>query len=183
MAQAYPTSTFVGFDYHQASIDVASDRAKKAGVGDRAKFQVAKAKDFPGKDYDLVTFFDCLHDMGDPAGAAKRVYQSLKKDGTWMIVEPFANDKLQDNLNPIGRVFYAASTLLCTPCSRAQEVGLALGAQSGEARMRDVVMSGGFTRFRRATKRRLTWSTKPDPDRLDSGKAPILCVFGQRWTV
>ena len=151
MAQAYPASTFVGFDYHPASIDVAAARAKKAGVGDRANFQVAKAKDFPGEDYDLVTFFDCLHDMGDPAGAAKHVYQSLKKDGTWMIVEPFANDKLQDNLNPIGRVFYSASTMLCTPCSRAQEVGLALGAQWGEARMRQVVRSGGFTRFRRAT--------------------------------
>src|ERR1700683_1226905 len=151
MAQAYPASTFVGFDYHPASIDVATTRAKKAGVGDRANFQVAKAKDFPGKDYDLVTFFDCLHDMGDPAGAAKHVYQSLKKGGTWMIVEPFANDKLQDNLNPIRRVFYSASTMLCTPCSRAQEVGLALGAQSGEARMREVVRSAGFTRFRRAT--------------------------------
>jgi 2-polyprenyl-3-methyl-5-hydroxy-6-metoxy-1,4-benzoquinol methylase len=151
MAQAYPASTFAGFDYHQGSIDVATERARKAGVADRAKFSVAKAKDFPGKDYDLVTFFDCLHDMGDPAGAAKHVCQSLKKDGTWMIVEPFANDKLEDNLNPIGRVFYSASTMLCTPCSRAQEVGLGLGAQAGEARMRDVVMSSGFTRFRRAT--------------------------------
>jgi len=151
MAKAYPKSTFVGFDYHQGSLDAASERAKKAGVTDRVKFTQAKAKDYPGTDYDFVTFFDCLHDMGDPAGAAKHVKQSLKKDGTWMIVEPFANDKLEDNVNPIGRIFYSASTLLCTPCSMSQEVGLALGAQSGEARMRDVVMSGGFSRFRRAT--------------------------------
>jgi 2-polyprenyl-3-methyl-5-hydroxy-6-metoxy-1,4-benzoquinol methylase len=151
MAKAYPKSTFIGFDYHQGSLDAATERAKKAGVTDRVKFIQAKAKDYPGNDYDFVTFFDCLHDMGDPAGAAKHVKQSLKKDGTWMIVEPFANDKLEDNLNPIGRIFYSASTLLCTPCSMSQEVGLALGAQSGEARMRDVVMSGGFAKFRRAT--------------------------------
>jgi 2-polyprenyl-3-methyl-5-hydroxy-6-metoxy-1,4-benzoquinol methylase len=151
MAKAYPKSTFVGFDYHQGSLDAATERAKTAGVTDRVKFTQAKAKDYPGNDYDFVTFFDCLHDMGDPAGAAKHVKQSLKKDGSWMIVEPFANDKLEDNLNPIGRIFYSASTLLCTPCSMSQEVGLALGAQSGEARMRDVVMSGGFRNFRRAT--------------------------------
>jgi len=151
MAQAYPKSKFVGFDYHQESLNAAKERAKNAGVTDRVTFTAAKAKDFPGGDYDFVTFFDCLHDMGDPAGAAKHVSQSLKKDGTWMIVEPFANDKLEDNLNPIGRAFYGASTLLCTPCSKSQEVGLALGAQSGEAKMKQVVMSGGFTRFRRAT--------------------------------
>jgi 2-polyprenyl-3-methyl-5-hydroxy-6-metoxy-1,4-benzoquinol methylase len=151
MAKAYPKSTFTGFDYHQGSLDAATDRAKTADVTDRVKFTQAKAKDYPGNDYDFVTFFDCLHDMGDPGGAAKHVKQSLKKDGSWMIVEPFANDKLEDNLNPIGRIFYSASTLLCTPCSMSQEVGLALGAQSGEARMRDVVMSGGFKNFRRAT--------------------------------
>ena len=151
MAKAYPKSTFVGFDYHQASIDAATDRAKNAGVTDRAQFKVGRAKDFPGADYDFVTFFDCLHDMGDPQGAARHVRQALKKDGAWMIVEPFANDKLEDNLNPIGRIFYSASTLLCTPCSKSQEVGLALGAQAGERRIRDTVTSGGFTRFRRAT--------------------------------
>src|ERR1700689_586588 len=151
MAQSYPKSEFVGFDYHDKSIETARQRAKDAGVGDRVKFEIAKAKDYPGNDYDFVTFFDCLHDMGDPAGAAKHVYQSLKRDGTWMIVEPFANDKLEDNLNPIGRIFYSASTLLCPRGSMSQEVGLALGAQSGEARMRDVVMSGGFANFRRAT--------------------------------
>jgi 2-polyprenyl-3-methyl-5-hydroxy-6-metoxy-1,4-benzoquinol methylase len=151
MAQAYPKSSFIGYDYHQGSVDAAVERAKKAGVADRVKFAVGRAKDFPGNDHDFVTFFDCLHDMGDPAGASKHVHQSLKKDGTWMIVEPFAGDKLEENLNPVGRIFYSASTLLCTPCSKAQEVGLALGAQSGEKRMKEVVMSGGFSRFRRAT--------------------------------
>jgi 2-polyprenyl-3-methyl-5-hydroxy-6-metoxy-1,4-benzoquinol methylase len=151
MAQAYPKSSFIGFDYHQGSIDAATERAKKAGVADRVKFAVGRAKDYPGSDYDFVTFFDCLHDMGDPAGASKHVHQSLKKDGVWMIVEPFAGDKLEENLNPVGRIFYSASTLLCTPCSKAQEVGLALGAQSGEKRMKEVVMSGGFKIFRRAT--------------------------------
>ncbi len=112
---------------------------------------MAPAKEFPGRDYDLVTFFDCLHDMGDPAGAASHVRKSLKDDGTWMIVEPFAHDRLADNLNPVGRVYYAASTMICTPASMSQEVGLALGAQAGELRLREVVMSGGFTRFRRAT--------------------------------
>jgi 2-polyprenyl-3-methyl-5-hydroxy-6-metoxy-1,4-benzoquinol methylase len=151
MAQSYPKSEFVGFDYHDKSIESARQRAKDAGVGDRVRFEVAKAKDFPGDDYDFVTFFDCLHDMGDPVGASKHVRGSLKKDGTWMIVEPNAGDKLEDNLNPIGRAFYGASTLLCTPASLSQEVGLALGAQAGEKRLRDVVTSGGFTQFRRAT--------------------------------
>lgn len=150
MAQAYPASTFVGFDYHEGSIAAARTAAQKAGVADRARFEISKAKEYAGKDYDFVAMFDCLHDMGDPAGAATHVRRSLKSDGHWMIVEPFANDALADNLNPIGRIYYAASTLLCTPCSRAQEVGLCLGAQAGEAGMREVVMSGGFTRFRRA---------------------------------
>lgn len=151
MAQAFPQSTFVGFDYHQGSIDAANERAKSVGVTKNTSFAAAPAKAYPGNDYDFVTFFDCLHDMGDPVGAAKHVKQSLKPDGTWMIVEPFANDRLEENLNPVGRVYYSASTMLCTPCSRAQEVGLALGAQAGEARMREVVTSGGFTKFRRAT--------------------------------
>jgi 2-polyprenyl-3-methyl-5-hydroxy-6-metoxy-1,4-benzoquinol methylase len=151
MAQAYPNSEFVGFDYHDKSIETARQRAKDAGVSDRIHFEVASAKSYPGNDYDFVTFFDCLHDMGDPAGASKHVRGSLKKDGTWMIVEPFAGDKLEDNMNPIGRAFYGASTLLCTPASLSQEVGLALGAQAGEKRLREVVTSGGFTHFRRAT--------------------------------
>ncbi|HKS66083.1 MAG TPA: class I SAM-dependent methyltransferase [Candidatus Acidoferrales bacterium] len=151
MAKAFPNSRFFGFDYHDKSIEAAREYAKRDGVADRVTFEVAKAKEFPGKDYDFITVFDCLHDMGDPAGASKHVRQSLAKDGTWMIVEPFANDQLKDNLNPVGRVYYSFSTLLCTPCSRSQEVGLCLGAQAGEARIREVVTSAGFSRFRRAT--------------------------------
>ncbi|HKY04896.1 MAG TPA: class I SAM-dependent methyltransferase [Blastocatellia bacterium] len=151
MAQAYPNSTFTGFDYHGKSIEMARERAEKGGVSQRVNFEVARAQDYPGNDYDFVTFFDCLHDMGDPVGAAAHVKQSLAPDGTWMIVEPFANDDVKDNLNPIGRAFYSASTLICTPASLSQEVGLALGAQAGEARIRQVVTEGGFKHFRRAT--------------------------------
>jgi SAM-dependent methyltransferase len=150
MAKAFPKSKFFGFDYHDGSIKTAREKAAEAGVADRVTFEIAKAKDFPGNGYDLVTMFDCLHDMGDPVGAAKHVRSTLAKDGTWMIVEPFANDKLRDNLNPVGRVYYSFSTMLCTPCSRSQEVALCLGAQSGEARMREVVTSAGLSRFRRA---------------------------------
>jgi ubiquinone/menaquinone biosynthesis C-methylase UbiE len=151
LAKAFPNSKFFGFDYHDKSIEGARETAKREGVADRVTFEVAKAKEFPGKGYDFVAVFDCLHDMGDPIGAAKHVHQSLSKDGTWMIVEPFANDELKDNLNPVGRVYYSFSTLLCTPCSRSQEVALCLGAQSGEKRIREVVSSAGFSRFRRAT--------------------------------
>jgi SAM-dependent methyltransferase len=150
MAQAYPKSQFVGFDYHPASIDAARKRAADAGVSDRVTFEVGVAKEYPGT-YDFVTFFDCLHDMGDPVGAAAHVYKSLARDGTWMVVEPFAGDRVEDNLNPVGRIFYSASCFICTPASKAQEVGLALGAQAGEARLREVITAGGFTRFRRAT--------------------------------
>jgi len=151
MAKAFPNSRFFGFDYHDKSIEAARESARRNGVADRVTFEVCKAKEFPGKDYDLVAVFDCLHDMGDPVGAAAHVRQSLATDGTWMVVEPFAHDRLADNLNPVGRVYYGFSTLLCTPCSRSQEVGLCLGAQAGEARIREVVSSAGFTRFRRAT--------------------------------
>ena len=151
MAQSYPNSRFTGFDYHVPSIEWARKAAQAAGVADRVSFEVAPAKEYPGGDYDLVAMFDCLHDMGDPAGASAHVLKSLRPDGTWMIVEPFANDKIEDNLNPVGRVFYAASTLICTPCSKAQEVGRALGAQAGEAVLREVVCAAGFSRFRRAT--------------------------------
>lgn len=151
MAQAYPQSRFWGFDYHAASIDRARQAAARAGVDDRVQFAVATAKDYPGSDYALVCVFDCLHDMGDPVGASAHVLGSLHADGTWMIVEPFANDKLEHNLNPVGRIFYSASTLVCTPASRAQEVGLCLGAQAGEARLSEVVRAGGFSRFRLAT--------------------------------
>ncbi len=150
LAKEYPASTFVGFDYHRPSIDAARKAADEAGAGDRVSFEVAPAKGYPGEGYDLVAFFDCLHDMGDPTGAAAHVLRSLAPDGTWMIVEPYANDDVADNLTPVGRVFYSASTLICTPASLSQEVGAALGAQAGEARLREVVTEGGFTRFRRA---------------------------------
>jgi SAM-dependent methyltransferase len=151
LAKAFPKSRFFGFDYHDKAIEAAREYAQREGLADRVAFEVVKAKDYPGKNYDFVTVFDCLHDMGDPVGAAAHVRQSLAKDGTWMIVEPFANDELKDNLNPVGRVYYSFSTLLCTPCSRSQEVGLCLGAQAGESRIREVVTSAGFSRFRRAT--------------------------------
>jgi SAM-dependent methyltransferase len=150
MAQTYPASTFTGYDYHDGSIKLARQRADEAGVTDRVKFEVARAKDYPGQDYDFVAFFDCLHDMGDPVGAAAHVRETLSPDGTWMVVEPFAGDRVEDNLNPVGRIYYSASTLLCTPASKSQEVGLALGAQAGELRLSQVIADGGFSRFRRA---------------------------------
>jgi SAM-dependent methyltransferase len=151
MAEAFPNSELFGFDYHQASIDRAREAAEEAGVDDRVTFAVASAKDYPGSGYDLVCVFDCLHDMGDPVGASQHILSTLEEDGTWMIVEPFANDRLEENLNPVGRVFYGASTVICTPASLDQEVGLALGAQAGEERLTDVLKEGGFTRVRRAT--------------------------------
>jgi 2-polyprenyl-3-methyl-5-hydroxy-6-metoxy-1,4-benzoquinol methylase len=150
MAQAFPNSSFVGVDYHEGSIDIARQRAQEAGLADRVTFRTEAASAYSGEGYDLVTMFDCLHDMGDPAGAARHVRSTLKPDGTWMIVEPNAADRIEGNLNPVGRAYYGFSTLLCTPASLSQEVGLALGAQAGEARIRDVVTSAGFTRFRRA---------------------------------
>lgn len=150
MAQAFPNSTFVGSDYHGGSIETARGRAEEAGVADRVRFEVVPAAAYSGTGYDLVTMFDCLHDMGDPVGAARHVRSTLAPDGTWMVVEPKAGDRIEDNLNPVGRAYYGFSTLLCTPASLSQEVGLALGAQAGEARIHDVVEAGGFTRFRRA---------------------------------
>jgi 2-polyprenyl-3-methyl-5-hydroxy-6-metoxy-1,4-benzoquinol methylase len=149
MAQAFPNSAFVGSDYHGGSIETARRHAHEAGVADRVRFETAAAAAYSGTDYDLVTMFDCLHDMGDPVGAARHVRSTLKPDGTWMIVEPQAGDRVEENLNPVGRAYYAFSTLLCTPASLSQEVGLALGAQAGEARIGDVVGTGGFTHFRR----------------------------------
>lgn len=151
MAQAYPKSRFFGFDYHPASIETARKKAEAAGVSDRVTFEVSPAKSFPGAGYDFVTFFDCLHDMGDPAGAAAHVRAALAPDGTWMVVEPIAADDVSANLNPVGRIYYSASAMICVPASLSQEVGLGLGAQAGEARLRGVISSGGFTRFRRAT--------------------------------
>src|SRR2546430_1825301 len=149
MAQAYPRSRFRGFDYHPESIELARQKAKDAGLQDRTTFEVAKAAAFPGSGYDLIAMFDCLHDMGDPVGAARHVRQALAADGTWLIVEPIAGDRVEQNLNPVGRAYYAFSTFLCTPNSLSQDVGLALGAQAGEARIKDVATAGGFTRFRR----------------------------------
>jgi 2-polyprenyl-3-methyl-5-hydroxy-6-metoxy-1,4-benzoquinol methylase len=149
MARAYPNSEFVGFDLHGPSIDHANNHARTENLRN-LRFEQASAQDFPGSDYDFVTIFDALHDMGDPVGAAAHVLRSLKSDGTWMIVEPMAGDNLEENLNPVGRVFYAFSAMVCTPGSMSQPVGLALGAQAGEARLRTVATHGGFTRFRRA---------------------------------
>jgi 2-polyprenyl-3-methyl-5-hydroxy-6-metoxy-1,4-benzoquinol methylase len=151
MAQAFPNSEFFGFDYHAPSIERADEVAKEAGVNDRITFATGSAKEYPGDGYDLVCVFDCLHDMGDPVGASRHVLETLDSDGTWMIVEPFANDRVEENLNPVGRVFYGASTVICTPASLAQEVGLALGAQAGEAQLTEVLKQGGFSRVRRAT--------------------------------
>lgn len=150
MAKAYPNSHFFGFDAHPGSIAAAQAAAASEGLSQRVTFAVATAKTYPANDYDLVCFFDCLHDMGDPVGALSHVRATLAKDGTCMLVEPFAQDKLEDNLNPVGRLFYAASTMVCTPASMAQEVGLALGAQAGEARLREVAKAAGFSQLRRA---------------------------------
>jgi len=149
MAHAFPNSAFVGSDYHGGSVETARRRAQEAGVAARVRFETASAAAYAGDGYDLVTMFDCLHDMGDPVGAARHVHETLKPDGTWMIVEPYAGDRVEDNLNPVGRAYYAFSTLLCTPASLSQPVGLALGAQAGEARIADIVGAAGFTRFRR----------------------------------
>lgn len=150
MAQAFPNSTFVGSDYHPASIEVARQRAAEAGVSDRVTFEVASAQTFAGAGFDLVTTFDALHDMGDPVGAARRVYDALAADGTWMVVEPMAGDRVEDNFNPVGRTYYGFSTLLCTPASLSQEVGLAIGTQAGPARIRDITTTAGFSGFRSA---------------------------------
>ena len=151
MAKAFPKSQFVGYDFHPGSIADAQAHAKTHGVLANTRFEVGLAKDYPGKDFDLVTCFDCLHDMGDPAGAAAHIRKSLKEDGTWMICEPMAGDRLEQNINPVGRLYYAASTMICVPTSLSQEVGTALGAQAGEAKLREVILKGGFTRVRRAT--------------------------------
>jgi SAM-dependent methyltransferase len=151
MAEAYPSSTFTGFDYHAASIEVARERAAAAGLADRVRFEVAGADDFPGEAYDLICIFDALHDMGDPTAAATHIRQALAPGGTWLLVEPNAGDRLEDNLNLVGRIFYSASSCICTPASRAQDGAACLGAQAGDARLRAVTEAAGFTRFARAT--------------------------------
>lgn len=151
MAQMYPNSSFWGFDYHDQSIEVARQRAEAAGVADKVNFEVASAKNFSGSDYDLVCFLDCLHDLGDPVGAAQHAKEAITDDGTVLLVEPFAGNNVEENLNPVGRLFYAGSTAFCTPNSLSQEVGLGLGAQAGERRLGQVMSQAGFSRFRRVT--------------------------------
>ncbi len=151
MAEAYPASSFLGIDSDPGSIDLAREEAAKVGVDDRCSFEIANAKDYPGSDYGLATVFDALHDMGDPTGAAAHVLETLSDDGVWMIVEPFAGDHVEENLTPVGRIFYSASTTICLPTSRSQEVDAALGGQAGERHIRKVVTAAGFTRFHRAT--------------------------------
>src|SRR5207248_1668905 len=163
MASAFPNSTFVGSDYHAESIATATRKAAEAGVAERTEFRVEPAQSFSGSQYDVVTMFDCLHDMGDPGGAAQHVLDSLKPDGTWMIVEPAAGDAVEENFNPIGRAYYGFSTLLCTPASLSQDVGLALGAQAGEARICEVVTGAGFRRFRRAAETPLNFVFEARP--------------------
>jgi SAM-dependent methyltransferase len=151
MAAAFPKSEFVGFDYHAGSIDAARKAATAAGLGNRVDFKVGTAQQYPGTGFDLVAFFDCLHDMGDPEGAARHVRQSLKPDGSWMVVEPFAGETLAENMNPVGRVFYSVSSMICVPASLAQEGALGLGAQTSEGRLREIATAAGFGSFRRAT--------------------------------
>jgi len=151
MAKAFPASQFVGFDFHEPSIQQARQHAEEHGFGDRVRFEVAQAKEIQESQFDLITFFDCLHDMGDPQGCAKHMRRIIKHDGTWMIVEPIAGNSPKENMNPVGRLYYNASTMICVPTSLDQEVGAALGAQAGEAALAEMVRSGGFGRVRRAT--------------------------------
>ena len=151
LAEAFPNSRFVGSDYHGPSIEVARQRAAEAGLADRVEFEVAGADEFSGTGYDLVCIFDALHDMGDPVAAAAHIRSALADDGTWLLVEPAAGDTLEDNAHVVGRIFYSASTMICTPGSRSQPGARCLGAQAGDARLREVAEAGGFTRFRRAT--------------------------------
>jgi SAM-dependent methyltransferase len=151
LGQSYPKSHVTGYDYHAPSIDQARKRAAEAGLAAGVSFDVAAAADFPGTDYDLVAIFDALHDMPDPLGAAKHIRESLKLDGTFLLVEPYANDKLEDNINPVGRLFYGASTVVCVAHSMTEEPRTALGAQAGEARLTELLTEAGFTRVRRAT--------------------------------
>jgi hypothetical protein len=151
MAEAFPNSRFIGFDFHEPSIEEARRHARSHGVDGRVRFETTQAKEIAERGFDLVTMFDCLHDMGDPRGCASHVRNILKDDGTWMIVEPIAGDKPEENLNPVGRLYYNASTMICVPTSLDQEVGAGLGAQAGQAQITDVVCGGGFSKVRRAT--------------------------------
>jgi ubiquinone/menaquinone biosynthesis C-methylase UbiE len=150
VAEAFPHATVLGSDYHAQSVELARKKAAEAGVGDRVGFEVASAQTFTGRDYDLVMTFDCLHDMGDPVGAARRVREALAPDGTWLVVEPFAPDEVTGSFTPVGRLYYAGSLFLCVPNALSQPGGSALGAQAGESAVRRVTAEAGFTRFRRA---------------------------------
>jgi SAM-dependent methyltransferase len=163
MAKAYPKSTFVGYDFHPDSVEQARVHAEQHGATANTKFEVAMASDFPGKDLDLVTFFDCLHDMGDPVGAARHVRGTLKPEGSWMIVEPAAQDRLEDNLNPVSRMYYAGSTMVCVPTSLDQPVGAAFGAQAGFAKLSSAIKQGGFGRVRKATETRFNMVLEARP--------------------
>ena len=151
MAEVYSNSRFFGFDFHAPSIEMARQRAAEAKVSDRVTFTTATAKAYAERGFDLICFFDCLHDMGDPVGAARHAQRALKDDGSVLLVEPFAGNTLTENSTPVGRLYYAASSMICTPNSLSQEVGLGLGAQAGETRLREVFAEAGFSRFRRAT--------------------------------
>jgi SAM-dependent methyltransferase len=150
MAKAFPNSTFHGFDFHEPSIEHARERARAMGVARNTIFEVVTAKEYPGKNYDLVAIFDALHDMGDPVGACRHISDSLSYDGTFMLVEPFAGDSLAENMHPLGQIYYSFSALICVPASRSQEVGLGLGAQAGQKRLTEVLNEGGFSQVRRA---------------------------------
>jgi ubiquinone/menaquinone biosynthesis C-methylase UbiE len=163
MAKAFPNSTFVGFDFHEPSIEHAAERARQSEDAGNIRFEVAKAKDFPIVDLDLVTCFDVLHDLGDPVGAAAHIHRSLKPDGTWMLMEPLAGDATEDNLGPVGRVAYAFSTMACVPVSLSQEVGMALGAQAGQRKLTEVIEAGGFRQVRRAAETALNMVLEARP--------------------
>ncbi len=151
MAEAYPDSEFVGYDFHEDSIEEARRHADEHGLDGRVRFEVAKAKEIRETGFDLITMFDCLHDMGDPQGCAARMREMLAPEGTWMVVEPLAGDSPAENMNPVGRMYYNASTMICVPTSLDQEVGAGLGAQAGEKRLREVIVGGGFDHVRRTT--------------------------------
>jgi hypothetical protein len=163
MARAFPNSTFIGYDFHEPSIEHATALARQSGGASNARFEVATAKDFPAKNLDLVTYFDVLHDLGDPVGAAAHVLGSLKSDGTWMLMEPLAGDATEDNLGPVGRVAYAFSTMACVPVSLSQEVGMALGAQAGQAKLTEVIKAGGFRQVRRVAETKVNMVLEARP--------------------
>lgn len=180
MAEAYPASTIVGYDSHAPSIDAARKAAADAGLTERLRFEVASAQDFPGTDYGLVCVFDALHDMRDPVGAATHIREALDNDGTWLLVEPMADESVTDNFNPMGRLFYSASTLVCTPSARSQPRGWALGAHASDAQLRSVAEQAGFSRFRRVVETRSTASSRSGRDHPGPRTSATACVTPDR---